>query len=361
MNTGTLTVAALVGLFLSANLAEAGPRRGGGGGGYGANRGSFSGQRAGWNRGSAQGRASQASQSANFGESFNKEVNTPSGGSASIERDVGEGYRQRTVEVEGAGGKSIDHEVTRQQIDDGRAVSRSVQTGEGYESATVSGVQRDDGEVSRGRAHQDSRDSDEVKYTGYHRGDGDVDVYHGEVDVDKHYYYVPGYATPYYYPYSQPTTIIIQPSASTTGKKTEQVKGTLAPVTVVETAQGPVYRTSYRPPAVYAEKHGDRYYWYPGASGVNESIRAAIDEALKFKGEGESGIVIDYQVAGETVYLTNQRPMGGIFKEQSGDLYAWIAGVKNPSPKERNAIQTATTTHKNGGASQLAAELKPAE
>ncbi|HEY8495011.1 MAG TPA: hypothetical protein VIN04_14060 [Myxococcota bacterium] len=102
----------------------------------------------------------------------------------------------------------------------------------------------------------------------------------------------------------------------------------------------PVFATTEAPPGVYAEKVKQRVYWVPGVATPTEAVRAALARAAASTPERGTTIVVA-RTAQAAVVLTDVAPASGIHSEPAGALHAWIAGVQEPTPAQREALAAA--------------------
>ncbi|HEY8495380.1 MAG TPA: hypothetical protein VIN04_15910, partial [Myxococcota bacterium] len=102
----------------------------------------------------------------------------------------------------------------------------------------------------------------------------------------------------------------------------------------------PVFATTEAPPGVYAEKVKQRVYWVPGVATPSEAVRAALARAAASTPERGTTIVVA-RAAQAAVVLTDVAPAPGIHSEPAGALHAWIAGVQEPTPGQREALAAA--------------------
>ena len=102
----------------------------------------------------------------------------------------------------------------------------------------------------------------------------------------------------------------------------------------------PVFATTEAPPGVYAEKVKQRVYWVPGVATPDEAVRAALARAAASTPERGTTIVVA-RAAQAAVVLTDVAPAPGIHSEPAGALHAWIAGVREPTPGQREALAAA--------------------
>src|SRR6185295_7695420 len=176
-------------------------------------------------------------------------------------------------------------------------------------------------------------------------------------------YYAGGYVAPYYVPYYYPcpmgmTTVMrgagamvyscpVTPMISTTVPLTammmaskkmqaESAQVTSSPVVMYQVASDTVvYATSYKPAGVYWENERGRQYWVPGPSSGSSEVKDDIRRAAAMQTPTANATVITYTISGQTVYLTDQSPLHGIYSQKAGALYAWIPGVSKPSSSQR--------------------------
>jgi len=112
---------------------------------------------------------------------------------------------------------------------------------------------------------------------------------------------------------------------------------------VFETAAGvQVFATTQPPPGVYAEPVGHRQYWVPGAAEASASVRDAIRSVATSAAPARGTTIL---TAASGVVLTDAPPQAGIHSERAGDLYAWIAGVSQPTTAQQAALNDAVRAH----------------
>ncbi len=208
----------------------------------------------------------------------------------------------------------------------------------------------------------------------------------GTVDINSYYYY-PYYYYPYYYAYyacppnsstfvvgyygtpvyscanvfvvSTTVTVSSFSSASPGTSRPIEVQATSAPVVMYDLEAGVVvYSTSYEPVNVYSMKHDGRHYWVPGIHKQSEQADESIALALKSGKPSANATVITYKIGDHLVYLTNEPPAKGIHSQKADKLHAWIAGTREPTDEERDAIATALTAHRSGGSASLEREVR---
>ncbi|HSJ98452.1 MAG TPA: hypothetical protein VLC53_15355, partial [Myxococcota bacterium] len=111
---------------------------------------------------------------------------------------------------------------------------------------------------------------------------------------------------------------------------------------VYEDAAGgtPVFATTEAPPGVYAEKVKQRVYWVPGVAAASAPVREALARAAAGAPTRGTTIIVA-ELADTAVVLTDVAPAAGVHAEPSGALSAWIAGVGDPTPAQREALAAA--------------------
>jgi hypothetical protein len=102
----------------------------------------------------------------------------------------------------------------------------------------------------------------------------------------------------------------------------------------------PVFATTPAPPGVYSEKVKQRVYWVPGVAAPGPDVREALARAAAAAPARGTTIVVA-EVAGSAVVLTDVAPAGGVHAVPAGALHAWIAGVSEPTPAQREALAAA--------------------
>jgi hypothetical protein len=111
---------------------------------------------------------------------------------------------------------------------------------------------------------------------------------------------------------------------------------------VYEGAAGepPVFATTQAPPGVYSEKVKQRVYWIPGVASASPPVHEALARAAGASPTRGTTIVVA-EVGGTAVVLTDVAPAPGVHAEPAGALRAWIAGVAEPTPAQREALAAA--------------------
>ncbi len=122
-----------------------------------------------------------------------------------------------------------------------------------------------------------------------------------------------------------------------------------------------VYSTDHRPEGIYSVKKGQRYFWAPGPAARSREVESWTKEASAMSAPTANSTLITYTIGPRAVYLTNERPAPGYFSESFDQLYAWIPGVRDPSPSDRDAIATAIAAHRSGGRQALDREARKLE
>lgn len=102
----------------------------------------------------------------------------------------------------------------------------------------------------------------------------------------------------------------------------------------------PVFATTQAPPGVFSEKVKQRVYWVPGVAEATPAVREALARAAAAPPARGTTIVVA-EVGGTAVVLTDVAPAPGIHAEPAGELRAWIAGVAEPTPAQREALAAA--------------------
>jgi len=105
-------------------------------------------------------------------------------------------------------------------------------------------------------------------------------------------------------------------------------------------SETPVFATTEAPPGVYAEKVKQRVYWVPGVAEASPALREALTRAAAGSPARGTTIVVA-EVGGSAVVLTDVAPAAGVHAEPAGALQAWIAGVSEPTPAQREALAAA--------------------
>ena len=313
--------------------------------------------------------------------------------------------RKRSVET--ASGETIDREISSKRDGDWRVREGTIETSTGVDAKTASVFKKtDDGFIARGAFEGDNyagagavvRDGN----NSYRRGaitNGNSTVYgrshcnggscygvRGTANINSYYYY-PYYYYPYYYAYyacppnsstvvvgyygtpvyscanvfvvSTTVTVSSFSSASPGTSRPVEVQATSAPVVMYDLEAGVVvYSTSYEPVNVYSMKHDGRHYWVPGIHKQSEQADEWIALALKSGKPSANATVITYKIGDHLVYLTNEPPAKGIHSQTADKLHAWIAGTREPTDEERDAIATALTAHRSGGSASLEREVR---
>lgn len=170
--------------------------------------------------------------------------------------------------------------------------------------------------------------------------------------------YPSAYGAPIYWWATTPVvaaTVALAASEIASDMAPATVEAYYSPVVTYATPKVAVYATTYAPRGLYAEPHGDRYYWVPGAASPSSVVESAIQTAARMTGPTSGGTVIAYDLDGGAVFLTNEPPIAGTYEKRIGGLFAWMPGVMAPSEAERRAIDTALTAHAQGGSEALAA------
>jgi hypothetical protein len=111
-------------------------------------------------------------------------------------------------------------------------------------------------------------------------------------------------------------------------------------VYAAEAGETPVFATTEPPPGVHAERVKQRVYWVPGVAEATPAVREALARAAA--GPPVRGTTIVVATVGEVaVVLTDVAPAPGVYAEPAGALRAWIAGVGEPTPSQREALAAA--------------------
>ena len=122
-----------------------------------------------------------------------------------------------------------------------------------------------------------------------------------------------------------------------------------------------VYGTTDVPQGVYSVEQHERHYWVPGPADESAEAKQWIATAGAMAAPTANATVITYEVAGRFVYLTNERPAPGFYAEPADQLFAWVAGVVEPTDEERDLIQTVITAHQSGGKDALGRKVRKLE
>ena len=317
---------------------------------------------------------------------------------------------ERSRHVETAAGETGSREMSSRR--DGNAIVRegSIRTSTGIDADTAGVIRRtDDGFVARGVVsgeryagagtivRSDGRtyvrgvatDGDRITAGRIHCNGNHCHGARVVADVNSYYYY-PYYYYPYYYAYyacpaygttvvvgyygtpvyscSQvvvvSTTVVLSSADSNylagSGSGSEvSVQATSVPVVMYEVDPGTVvYATTYEPDDVYSTEDDGRYFWLPGAKKNTKDAKKSIEAAIEAEKPTANATVITYQMGDRLVYLTNEPPVEGTYSTHSEELFAWIAGVAEPSSKDRDAIAGALTAHGEGGSAALEREVR---
>jgi hypothetical protein len=101
-----------------------------------------------------------------------------------------------------------------------------------------------------------------------------------------------------------------------------------------------VFATTHAPPGVYAEKVKQREYWIPGVAEPDAEIRATLARAAQAPPDRGTTILVA-EVGTTGVVMTDVAPVAGTHAVPAGALQAWIAGVRTPTPAQREALAAA--------------------
>jgi len=144
--------------------------------------------------------------------------------------------------------------------------------------------------------------------------------------------------------------------------KTREAEVSSAPVLMYEeTPEVVVYATTYAPADIPSKKHGDYYYWVPGATTESSQTKLWTAAAIAMEQPTANSTVITYTTSEQTIYLTNEAPAPGIFSEPADQLFVWIPGVEDPSDAERQLIASVIEAHQAGGKDALDREVRKLE
>lgn len=303
-----------------------------------------------------------------------------------------DGHVDREAEIRSTTGIDAESQARIEKTDDGFVVRGGVAGKEGAAGGTV--VRKGDETWARGAA----TDGEKVTWGGAHcqgshchggRATARIEDYD-----DYPYYYHPYYYGWYSCPYGSiqtwtsrygtpiygcanvqvvHTTISLGSSgAAGSGTKAKdsasderlpaEAQVSSAPVLMYELSPEEVaYATTYAPDGVYAEKQGARYFWLPGPAVASAEARQLIVTAGAMPEPTANATVITYQIGDRIVYLTNEPPIPGFYREDDDQLFVWIPGVREPTDADRAAIGTAITAHEAGGREALDREVRKLE
>ena len=122
-----------------------------------------------------------------------------------------------------------------------------------------------------------------------------------------------------------------------------------------------VYATTYRPEEVHSAKHGDYYYWVPGVTTESSQSKLWTATAIAMNQPTANSTVITYTMADQTVYLTNEPPVPGIYAAPADQLFVWIPGVGDPTEEQQQTIAAVIEAHESGGKDALDREVRKLE
>jgi len=129
----------------------------------------------------------------------------------------------------------------------------------------------------------------------------------------------------------------------------------------VATVFGAVFATPEAPPDHYAEQWDGRSFWVPGVAAPTPLVRKVIREAQAKAAAGESARLRVHVVDGMRVYASGSAPFAGIYSLGSGELRAWIPGVRAPDAAQVRAIEAVVVAETGALPARPAPPTPPAD
>jgi hypothetical protein len=129
----------------------------------------------------------------------------------------------------------------------------------------------------------------------------------------------------------------------------------------VATVFGAVFATPEAPPDHYAEQWDGRSFWVPGVAEPTPLVRKVIREAHAKVAAGEAVRLRVHSVDGVRVYASAAPPFSGIYSLGSGELRAWIPGVRAPDAAQVRAIEAVVVAETGALPARPAPPTPPAD